>query len=213
MATFKNGILGGFNGKVGTVVGYSWKGKSVMRSIAQNIHNPRTEAQQSARMRFTLLIKAITQLYPIVAWGFKSKAQGVTESNVAFSLNYAQVFTGNYPDISLDLSKLQLSSGPLPPASNPNATVDTGQRTVNFTWDDNSGELGGSGTDTCMIALYNPNLNQAVVNEEGAARSAETFSLVYPSSWIGSNFAVYMVWRDASGSLVSESSFLGSHEA
>ena len=32
MATFNKGILGGFNGKLGTVVGTSWKGISIMRS-------------------------------------------------------------------------------------------------------------------------------------------------------------------------------------
>ena len=32
MGTFKKGILGGFNGTVGTVVGSNWKGITVMRS-------------------------------------------------------------------------------------------------------------------------------------------------------------------------------------
>ena len=31
MGTIKKGILGGFSGKVGTVVGASWKGISYMR--------------------------------------------------------------------------------------------------------------------------------------------------------------------------------------
>lgn len=39
MGTIKQGILGGFSGKVGTVVGGTWKGISYMRSIAQNIKN------------------------------------------------------------------------------------------------------------------------------------------------------------------------------
>jgi hypothetical protein len=34
MATFEKGILGGFSGKVGTVIGGNWKGIDFMRSRA-----------------------------------------------------------------------------------------------------------------------------------------------------------------------------------
>ena len=33
MGTYNKGILGPFSGKVGTVVGASWRGKDVMRSL------------------------------------------------------------------------------------------------------------------------------------------------------------------------------------
>ena len=42
MAKTENGILDGFIGKVGTVVGYKWNGKSVMRAYVRYPHNPRT---------------------------------------------------------------------------------------------------------------------------------------------------------------------------
>jgi hypothetical protein len=42
MGTIKQGILGGFSGKVGTVVGASWKGIAYMRSLPQKVKNPRT---------------------------------------------------------------------------------------------------------------------------------------------------------------------------
>ena len=45
MGKIKSGILGGFNGKVGSVIGASWKGISYMRGIAQSIKNPKTDAQ------------------------------------------------------------------------------------------------------------------------------------------------------------------------
>lgn len=45
MGTIKQGILGGFSGKVGTVIGSSWKGISYMRSRAQSVKNPRTEGR------------------------------------------------------------------------------------------------------------------------------------------------------------------------
>ena len=42
MGTIKQGILGGLNGKVGTVIGSSWKGITYMRGRAQHVNNPRT---------------------------------------------------------------------------------------------------------------------------------------------------------------------------
>jgi hypothetical protein len=33
MGTFNKGILGGFSGKTGTVIGSNWKGRTVMRSL------------------------------------------------------------------------------------------------------------------------------------------------------------------------------------
>lgn len=213
MATFKQGILGGFNGKVGTVIGYSWKGKAVMRSIAQNVHNPNTEAQQAQRMRFSLMTKALAQLHPFVVLGFKNKATDVTEANAAFSANYANAVTGVYPNLSIDVSQLQLASGPLPLAGNPNATVDPAQHMVTVTWTNNSGEMGALDSDITMTALYNADLNQSVVMVDGADRAAESLTMSYPAAWSGANLAVYVAWRGASGNMVSNSLFLGSHES
>jgi hypothetical protein len=51
MGTIKQGILGGFSGKVGTVIGASWKGINYMRSIPQHVKNPRTAGQVSQRSK------------------------------------------------------------------------------------------------------------------------------------------------------------------
>ena len=53
MAKIKQGILGGFSGKVANVVGTSWKGRAVMKSQPLSVANPRTEAQQEQRGKFS----------------------------------------------------------------------------------------------------------------------------------------------------------------
>ena len=50
MGKIRQGILGGFNGTVGTVVGGSWKGMAYMRGKAQSVKNPRTEKQMAQRI-------------------------------------------------------------------------------------------------------------------------------------------------------------------
>ena len=62
MGIIKQSILGGFSGKVGTVVGGSCKGIFYMRVLAQNVKNPRTDAQMNQRSNFAL---AMASLKPI----------------------------------------------------------------------------------------------------------------------------------------------------
>lgn len=57
MAKIKQGILGGFSGKVANVVGTSWKGRAVMKSQPLSVSNPRTEAQQEQRGKFSDIAK------------------------------------------------------------------------------------------------------------------------------------------------------------
>ncbi|MDD2265168.1 MAG: DUF6266 family protein, partial [Bacteroidales bacterium] len=47
MGTIKQGILGGFSGKVGNIVGASWRGIDYIRSMPASVRNPRTVAQVS----------------------------------------------------------------------------------------------------------------------------------------------------------------------
>ena len=52
MGIIKQGILGGFSKKVGGVVGTSWKGIAVMKSMPQSVVNPRTTLQVTQRNAF-----------------------------------------------------------------------------------------------------------------------------------------------------------------
>ena len=52
MGKIKQGILGGFRGKVGTVIGASWNGISYMRGLAQSHKNPKTAEQTKQRAFF-----------------------------------------------------------------------------------------------------------------------------------------------------------------
>lgn len=65
MAKIKQGILGGFSGKVANVVGTSWKGRAVMKSQPLSVANPRTDAQTAQRNKFSnvseLASKILTQ--------------------------------------------------------------------------------------------------------------------------------------------------------
>ena len=89
MGTIKQGILGGFSGKVGTVIGGSWKGISYMRSQAQSIKNPRTDAQMSQRTKFALALSFLKPMTELLRTGFKLYAKKKTAFNAAMSFTLA----------------------------------------------------------------------------------------------------------------------------
>lgn len=62
MGIIKQGILGGFSKKVGSVVGSSWKGINTMRSLPVSVRNPRTTAQQANRSSFASYSKLGSQI-------------------------------------------------------------------------------------------------------------------------------------------------------
>jgi len=71
MGKIKQGILGGFNGKVANVIGSSWKGIGYMRSMPLSVANPRTTKQVGQRERFkdiTLLASELLSAGLRVLW-------------------------------------------------------------------------------------------------------------------------------------------------
>ena len=57
MGKISKGILGGFLGKVGTVIGGYWRGISYMRSLATRSNTASSQAQLQQQARFSLASK------------------------------------------------------------------------------------------------------------------------------------------------------------
>jgi len=88
MGKIKQGILGGFSGKVGTVVGGAWKGIDYMRSLATSVSNPKTSAQVRVRTNFTTITRIMSKANPILKksnWRLVPKQSAY---NAGVSINY-----------------------------------------------------------------------------------------------------------------------------
>ena len=113
MGTIKQGILGGFSGKVGTVVGSSWKGISYMRGQAQNVKNPRTAKQVAQRDKFSLALSFIRPIQSFIQIGFKTYAHRQSAFNAAMSYTLKNVIKGTYPSFTIDYTQAMVSRGSL----------------------------------------------------------------------------------------------------
>lgn len=88
MGIIKQGILGGFSNKVGTVIGSSWKGIAVMRSMPQSVANPRTASQVANRSKFGQVTKLGVQiLSSVIQPNFNAQAKRMSGYNLWCKIN------------------------------------------------------------------------------------------------------------------------------
>ena len=115
MGTIKQGVLGGFSGKVGTVIGASWKGTAYMRGQATHVKNPRTPKQIEQRTKMAFARNFLQQAAEFINIGFKDVAKRQSPLNYAASQMMRNAIYGDYPDYSPIYSELKWSHGLLTP--------------------------------------------------------------------------------------------------
>lgn len=207
MGKINKGILGGFSGKVGTVVGAFWKGIAYMRSLAGSIHNPKTTKQTQQRMKFAMLSTFLSHILGVLKVGFKNKAVQMTEMDAAFKHNFPNVIGGSYPTYSLLYDKVEISSGKLDNPYSPNAVVES--NTVTVSWTDNSGIGIALATDEAIVLAHNSVKSQAVHTIAGGKRSERQATLTLPSAWSGDSIDVWFAMRNPDTGECSTSLYLG----
>ena len=62
MSTYHLGPLGDFSGKIGNVVGSTWRGKAVMRSVPSSITKAPSASQQRQRDKFKTVINFLNPI-------------------------------------------------------------------------------------------------------------------------------------------------------
>jgi len=207
MGKIKQGILGGFSGKVGSVVGASWKGISYMRGKAVSIKNPRTLLQLMQRSKFTLALSVLQPITEFIRIGFKRYAHRKSEFNAAMSYTVKRAIRGAYPDYAISYSNLLVSRGTLPCVNDAEATAVAGK--INFTWEDNSGIGEAKTTDKVMVVAINPAKREATYITDGALRSSRSEGLLVSPYWVDDEVEVYLTFISENGKDVATSVYCG----
>ena len=206
MGTIKKGILGGFSGKVGTVVGASWKGIDYIRSLPASVRNPRTPGQVNQRNKFATVIKFLSKINPVIKVGFKDYTAKQTATNAAMSYNMLNAVKDEVGNIELDYPNVMVSRGELYRPKSGEVTLAESEITVS--WDS---EFAGNGalTDMSMILLYNSTKNEAIFENNASDRAEGVIVLTFPENWNGDTVHSYVSFVSKDGKLVSDSLYLG----
>ena len=98
MAKIEMGILGGFSGRVGSVVGYHRRGAWFVRAYQPHIKDRKSAAQLEQRSRFKAMIQFASQATGVLRVGLReaARAEGLTEGNLFLKENHAGFGTANY---------------------------------------------------------------------------------------------------------------------
>lgn len=214
MGIIKQGILGGFSKKVGSVVGTSWKGIAVMKSMPQSVVNPKTTLQVNQRNAFKQTAKfASLLLTPAIqeCWNRWAKRESGYNAFIKANIAAMKAAGANALDFSenMILSNGELTLSGL--AGSQSAEGDT--ITVTATWDKD--ELGGrydKGTDIVKLGMILADVvdedidfsTAKVVYANAVARTAGTASVSFEGYTASTGYIPFIYVISADGYFRSE---------
>lgn len=206
MGTIKSGILGGFSGKVGGVVGTSWKGISVMKAMPQSVANPRTNLQVAQRNAMTAAVQVSGVLlsnYIKPLWDrFAQQMSGYN----AFVQANMQCFsdTGFSSPESLILSRGKMAATEFSVTA-----ISAAIGVVSATFSTSIADSYQQATDLCYFACYSETSQQWALASASATRSAGAFTVTFKDALtVGEAVYCFMSFRRADGTVVSDSFYL-----
>lgn len=152
MGIIKQGILGAFSGKVGAVVGSSWKGIAVMKARPASVANPRTAGQVTQR---NAMSRAVAFAQPILGEILKPLndrfASRMSGYNLFIQRNIDEfkdpaTWDSNNVSISPRVNKAQLIDA---------IAADPGQMRVKVSWQSDAGQGFALNGDIPFIVVSN----------------------------------------------------------
>ena len=198
MATIKQGIVGGFSGSVGPVVGYQWRGRWCMRSHPQSVRNPRTERQQAHRMMF----KEEVQLASRMNWALRetfdelSLAEGLTPSNFFIRENQ-QAFAWSEGQLVVDWGALRLSMGPVAPVAFGVPEV-RDETVLTVAFEKNPLHVRADAHDKVHLYVYCPEAKSGYLAAP-VYRHTQRVSVVLPRMYAGKEVHLWGLVQDSQG--------------
>jgi hypothetical protein len=202
MGVIKRGILGGFSGKVANVVGSSWKGIAYMKSMPLSVANPQTTAQTTQRNAFS---KSVEIAGGILADWVKPLwdrfAQNMSGYNAFVQANIPACPNGVFNPALAVMSKGTLYKGAV-------ASYLINIATKTMTWE-LSDQLGNNGlaTDQIYIVVWNETQNYWFTETAEYTRAVDAYQIVDPDMANANMYHVWLCYRRADGTMVSDSNY------
>lgn len=212
MGTFKKGILGGFSGKVGTVIGSSWRGLDVMRSLPKKSGLNPTQQQLEQRQKFAIAMGFLKPLTSILSIYYGNVSGTSSRLNNAVSYHLKEAVTGIGPNFGIDYAKVLVSKGEMIGAKDGAATaIEAGA--VQITWADNSGQVMAEAGDLLLVVIYNSDRSEYVIDEGSATRQSATAAIAIPVGYAGETLHAWLSFVNTAQKKAASSVYLGSLQA
>ncbi|WP_121964577.1 DUF6266 family protein [Myroides sp. N17-2] len=211
MAEIKQGILGPINGKVGTVVGVTWRGVNYIRAKPRKSHKKPTEKQLLQWDKMSLVST------------FASKFKDFVNAHCPVVHNGEKWITGKEQMISrlmkqgvklinglqhITVESALLSIGNLAPAVIKKINrLKTGKFKVQ--WDNGLINALTLDTDSLTMMVYNEKLNEFIAIPNVGKRIDKYAHFSLPDKWVEGKIYFWSMWKAEDGSVHSTSCFHG----
>lgn len=204
MARFKNGILGGFSGKIGDAVGYQLRGEWIGRAKPKKKTGEPTAKEIANRAKFAFVQQWLQPITPFLRVGFKNYNPKFEGFVAAKSYNSKNAVTGAYPDFGIDPALALVSFGSLSQAETASVASEA-PMTITVRW--SGGKIGD--LEKAMILLYNIEAGSAIMDTSATWRANKIFEWTLKEQYSGKQYHVYLAFIDSNMSNQSTSQYLG----
>jgi len=205
MARIKNGILGGFSGKVGNVIGFHLNGNDYMKGKSKERTTPPTKGEQANWDKFAYVQKWLTPLTEFFRVGFKDynpKYQGFL---AAKSYNFKNAVIGSWPNFQMDPAKALVSHGDMSQAPWAVATAER-KDYVTFDWEKAHDFCHD---DRAMLVAYDMTGYEACFNTASEKANSGSARLKLEESMRGKQLDIYLAFVSEDRKRRSKSQYLG----
>jgi hypothetical protein len=202
MAKAPNGPLGALNGKLRNLVFYVLNGQPVVRTIGDPGKPSRN--QLANRQAMSVTMEMVSRISEFTNVSFELEARGTVRNahNLATSYIKKHALKGEYPNISVDYSKVILSNGNLPGAND--LKIEKKEKGVLVGWDPS-----GKYNDTVMILLYHPQRKTAMPVINACRRDAGSYFVGLSEQQVNEPIEAYICFKSANGKAISDSAYIG----
>jgi hypothetical protein len=208
MGRIRKGVLGGFSGTVGTVIGSNWNGIDYMRSLP-TIKKSRTSSQKQLEQqaRFAVGVKFVRSMSDLFMETYNKYANRMSGVNTGLSDVLKRAVAGVFPTYSILYDQVFISRGSLPNAASANATAGAGG-IVLFSWTNTAAGLGKeSPDDQVLLVVHCPAINRSVYRK-GALRGTLGDMLLVPA-FAGQTVETWITFASADGQDIADSIYTG----
>ena len=208
MGKIKTGILGGFQGKVGTVIGSTWRGESIMRALPKTAAKAPTESQRIQRLKFKAVIEFLNPLRTTLSTYFGNDTGVKSKYNMATSYHITNAVEITEQGTQILYPRVLVAKGTL--FGFQNLTTTPSETVITLNWEDNTVFGNAKAEDTVNVVCYIEEVNTFYVFESIATRDGLTASVTLPQNFLGYNVEVYAFLYDKVSKTSSNSVYLGS---
>lgn len=192
MARYKRGIFGPIDGKLGPLIGSTWKGIPYLKEAPKKKRKKkrRSHKQLANEAKFKYINDWLVPMHLFLFVGFENLAIGKTALAAALSQNYRNVFQGDHPEIEIRYEELMISVGSLPGLVSPVINW-LSPKEIELSWAQ-SPLANATYSDQLMLMLYCPAKKIADGIIGGATRAMGVYHHQLDPRIIGEALEVYI---------------------